>query len=96
MGNIQGATDYSLPCGQLPRSFIEMVAACLVNSGGTTYINMIPSNGSCSGLTDFWTCANNGNMNAETAEAALIANAFGIDACGHIGLKIFADFGILD
>ena len=88
------AKDYNVPCGQLPRTFIEMLAACLVISGGTVYVNAIPASGECAGLTDFWTCANNGNMNDETAEAALVANAFGVDACGHLGLKIFGSFTV--
>ena len=88
-------TDYSVPCGQLPKTFIEMLAACMVVSGGVVRLNLIPTAGVCTGLTDFWTCANNGNMNAETAEAALVANVFGVDACGHLGLKVFAEAVIL-
>ena len=73
----------------------DRLAACLVKYNGQVFVNMIPMSGSCESLSDFWNCLNNGNMNAETAEATLIANGFALDECGRLGLKIFADFGRL-
>jgi hypothetical protein len=94
MGDIIAPTDLTIPCGTLGLSLVRMLAASMVKYNGITRLNLIPVNGDCETLTDFWTCVNNGNMNDETAEAALVANAFGVDSCGRLGLKVFADWGL--
>ena len=54
---------------------------------------MIPQFGYCDNITSYWTCANNGDMNDEIAERALVEHAFALDECGNLGLKVFVNYG---
>ena len=76
-------------CGKLPLTLIQALAACLVTSSGTTYVNTIEAAGACDGLTSFWTCANNGT----DPESAIVANAFALDECGNLAIKIYKNTG---
>lgn len=92
-------TDYSPPCGTLPLSFVQMLAACMVNYIGCdiqgtphTFLNLIPVSYYCDDLQDFWTCARQG-PNDDEALAAMAANLFALDDCGRLGLKVFWNYG---
>ena len=82
-------TDYSTACGQLPQSFIEMLANSIVKYDGHYMLNLLPCTDNCDDLSDFWTCANNGTE----PERALVENLFALDGCGRLGLKIFINTG---
>ena len=83
------ATDYSTECGQLPLSFYQMLAACIREYGGHTYINTVYVQAACDTLTSFWDCDNN----AMDPERALVENCFAIDECGNLALKVFLNTG---
>jgi len=82
-------TDYSTSCGELPQSFIQMLANCIVGYNGHYHLNLIGTTDDCDDLTDFWTCANNGIE----PERALVENLFALDECGRLGLKVFVNQG---
>ena len=92
-------TDYSTTCGNLRLSFIQMLANCLVRiTCDETHVdqvrvNMIPQWGYCDSLVSFWTCTNNGDVSTEGAERALVENAFALDECGNLGLKVYVNYG---
>lgn len=91
-------TDYSTACGAAPMSFIQMLAATLVKytcdaNTDQVRLNMIPVSGYCDTLTSYWDCDNNGDVSEEGSERALVENAFALDACGNLGLKIFYNVG---
>ena len=82
-------TDYSTACGELPQTFLQMLANSLVTYDGHVHLNLIVSLDNCDDLTDFWTCANQ-NLDPERA---LVENAFALDECGRLGLKVFYNQG---
>ena len=95
----QCGTDFSTNCGDLRLSFIRMLAACIVGypcdlAGNIQYrVNMLPVTDNCDDLTPFWTCNNNGGMNDEVAERALVENTFALDDCGNLAWKVFVNLG---
>jgi hypothetical protein len=91
-------TDYSVPCGSVAPSFIQMLASCLIRytcSANTDQVrlNLIPQWGYCDNITSYWTCTNNGDVGDTGAERALVENAFALDECGNLGLKVFVNYG---
>lgn len=82
-------TDYSTPCGELPQSFLEMLANCLFTVNGHVHLNVITVSANCDDLTTFWTCANNGIE----PERALVENLFALDECGNMGIKMVTNLG---
>lgn len=91
-------TDYSTPCGSMRPSFIRALAATLIRytcsqNTDQVRVNVIPQWGYCESLTSYWTCTNNGDMSDEVAERAIVENAFALDECGNLGLKIFINYG---
>lgn len=92
-------TDYSTPCGSLAPSFIQMLAATLIritcdeDHADQVRVNVIPQYGYCDSLTSYWTCTNNGSVDDVGSERALVENAFALDECGNLGLKIYINYG---
>jgi len=88
-------TDYSTACGSMPMSFIQMLAACLVSIDcdddhqDQKRLNLLPQFGYCDNLVSFWTCDNNGI----DPERAIVENAFALDECGNLGLKVYVNYG---
>jgi hypothetical protein len=82
-------TDYHTECIDLPQSFYQLLARCIVTYNGHNYINSASVTGSCDDLLDFWTCANN----HIAPERALVENLFATDACGNLALKVFNNSG---
>lgn len=85
-------TDYSTPCGNMPLSFIQMLAGTLFvydsdhdDDGDVVVLNQICFSDGCDHLLPFWNCNNNG----VEPERALVENAFALDACGNLALKIY-------
>ena len=86
-------TDYAIPCGDLPESFLKMLANCIITYNGHQHLNLIYNTGYCSDMTDYWTCSNNGDMSPQFIETTLVANLFALDECGRLGLKVIANLG---
>lgn len=89
IANSDTMTDYHTECNDMPLSFYQLLAMCLVTYDGHVYINSASVAGYCDDLHDFWTCANN----HIDPERALVENVFATDACGNLALKIFANSG---
>ena len=85
--------DYSTDCGEMPQSFIQMLANCIVGytcDEEVQYrVNMLPQFDYCDELSDFWTCDNN----HIDPERALVENTFALDPCGRLAWKIFLNQG---
>jgi len=85
-------TDFHTECTQLPHSFIQLLARCVVRYEGHYYLNTAfqwLDEGDCDYLHDFWTCTNN-HINPERA---LTENLFCTDSCNHLAIKIFTNGG---
>lgn len=81
--------DYHTECNDMPQSFYQLLARCIVTYEGHTYLNVAYVVGSCDNLSDFWTC-NNGHI---PPERALVENVFAIDECNNLVLKIYYSTG---
>jgi len=86
-------TDYSTACGATPMSLMQMLAATLVtidcNQISQTRINLIPQFGYCDDLVSFWDC----DIQNLDPERAIVENAFALDECGNLGLKVYFNYG---
>lgn len=87
--NTSTMTDYHTECNDMPQSFYQLLARCLVLYSGHIYINTASVTGNCDDLHAFWTCANN----HIDPERALVENVFAVDDCGNLALKIFNNEG---
>jgi len=87
--NASTMTDYHTPCGDMPESFYELLARCIVLYDGHYYINVAYVSGNCDDLVDFPTCA----INHIEPERALAENVFATDACGNLALKMYYNSG---
>ncbi len=75
-------------------SFFQMLASTLFKvtcdeNTDQVRINLIPQFGYCESITSFWTC-DNGHIEPERA---LVENAFALDECGNLGLKVYVNYG---
>lgn len=82
-------TDYQTPCNQLPQTFMQLLARCVIKYGNYYYLNMASVSTECDDLHAFWTCTNN-NIDPERA---LVENLFATDSCGHLAVKMFTNSG---
>lgn len=89
LANSSTMTDYHTECNDMPQSFYQLLARCIVLHGGHYYINVASVTGNCDDLHAFWTCA----INHITPERALVENVFATDSCGNLALKIFNNSG---
>jgi|WetSurMetagenome_2_1015567.scaffolds.fasta_scaffold17056_6 hypothetical protein len=87
--NSSTMTDYHTECNDMPQSFYQLLARCIVEVSGHYYINTASVTGYCDDLHDFWTCA----INHIDPERALVENVFATDSCGNLALKIFNNSG---
>ena len=88
------AEDFSTPCGVVPVSIVQMLAACIVGyhdiAGIMHYrLNVLEVTGDCDDLHDLVDC----NTNAIEPERLLVENIFALDECGRIAIKIFNNSG---
>lgn len=91
-------TDYTPDCGAAQMTFFQMLASSLIKytcdeNTDQVRLNMIPQFGYCDSIESYWDCDNNGNTSDKGSEAALVANAFALDECGNLGLKVFVNYG---
>ena len=82
-------TDYNTACTELPQSFMQLLARCIVLYDGHYRLNIAPVTGYCDDLIDFWTCA----INHIDPERALVENIFATDSCGNLAIKWFNNAG---
>lgn len=83
-------TEYSTACGDLPLSFVQMLANCIVGyqdiAGVTHYrINATVWSANCSALTDLVDC----DISHIESERLLVENLFAMDECGRLTIKVF-------
>lgn len=89
LANTSTMTDYHTECNDMPQTFYQLLARCLVTYSGHVYINTATVTGYCDDYHDFWTCA----INHIDPERALVENVFATDSCGNLALKIFNNGG---
>ena len=82
-------TDYHTECTQLPESFLQLLARCIVLYDGHYRLNVAVVTGYCDDLSDFWTCS----LNHIDPERALVENIFATDSCGNLAIKWFSNSG---
>jgi hypothetical protein len=82
-------TDYSTPCGELPQSFFQMLANCIVEYDGHCMLNAIYCFDSCDDLTPCITC----DEQSIDPERLLVNKLFALDECGNLALKLFINIG---
>ena len=82
-------TDYNTQCTELPQTFIQLLARCIVSYDGHYRLNIASVTGYCDDLHDFWTCA----INHIDPERALVENIFATDSCGNLAIKWFNNQG---
>lgn len=91
-------TDYHTPCGAAQMTFFQLLASTLVKytcdeNVDQVRLNLIPQFAYCDSIESYWDCDNNGDVSDAGAQHALIENAFALDECGHLGLKVLVNYG---
>ena len=79
------ATDYNTGCGDVALSFYQMMAACIVGYSDHYRLNLLEVSGDCIDLHDLVDC----DINHVEAERLLVENAFALDECSRLALKVF-------
>lgn len=87
--NTSTMTDYHTECNDMPLSFYQLLARCIVLYDGHYYLNVAYVSAYCDDLTSLWTCSNN----HIDPERALVENVFATDDCGNLALKILNNQG---
>lgn len=77
--------DYG-DCGELPLTFLQMLARTIVLYNGHYRLNAVFDGDECTAITPLLTCANN----EIDAERMLVQNLFATDDCGHVLIKLFS------
>jgi hypothetical protein len=85
-------TDYSTSCGNMPLTFIQMLASLIRGyhdiAGLLHYrLNSLVYSDNCTELSDFMTC----DVSHVEAERQLVENTFALDACDLLAWKIFSN-----
>ena len=94
MGDVQTSTDFSTPCGNMPLTFIQMLAACIVGYDDLAgdrhyYLNVAGTSEHCDDLHALVDC----NINSIDPERLLVENLFALDECGNLALKLLNNQG---
>lgn len=77
-------TDYS-ECGEMPQSFIQMLARTIVEYADHYKINSILDTAKCTSVTPLLNCT----TNQIESERLLVANVFAVDDCDRLLIKFF-------
>lgn len=88
INSTEDPTDYE-ECGEMPQTFIQMLARCIVTYNSSNKINVVTKTDNCDTLEDLIDCITN---NIES-ERLLVKNLFALDECGYMCLKIFSNSG---
>lgn len=78
--------DYGV-CGEVPQSFIQMLARCIVTYSGGNKINCVIDADACTEITPLLDCT----TNAIESERMLVDNSFAVDDCDRLLIKFFAN-----
>lgn len=82
----EAPTDYS-ECGEVPQTFIQMLARCIITYNSVNKLNIVTQTEACDTLVDLLDCSTN---NIES-ERLLVENLFATDECGYLAMKIFSN-----
>jgi hypothetical protein len=74
-------------CGEVPQTFIQLLARTIVTYSGSNRINAISDPGACTELTALLDCT----TNAIESERLLVTNVFAVDDCDRLLVKFFAN-----
>lgn len=74
-------------CGEVPQTFIQMLARCIVTHADLNWLNLLYDSDACTDITPLLTCV----TNAIESERLLVKNAFGLDDCDRLGIKFFVN-----
>lgn len=78
-------TDYG-ECGEVPLTFLQMLARCIYENAGSYRINAVFDGAECNGLTSLISCT----TNQIDSERLLVNNLFAKDDCGNMLIKLFS------
>jgi hypothetical protein len=78
--------DYS-ECGEIPKTFLELLARTIVTYSNVNRINAYIHTGTCATATQLLDC----DVNAIESERLLVANVFAVDDCDRLLIKFFAN-----
>ena len=78
--------DYE-ECGEVPLTFIEMLARCIYTYNTVNKINAVIDTGACTAFTQLLDCS----LNNIESERLLVANVFAKDDCDNFLIKFFAN-----
>lgn len=87
-------TDFD-DCDEPLHTFIEMLSRCIYGYSDVQenfLINTVQETNHCDDLEDLVDC----DVNNIESERLLVSNAFAVDACGNLALKIFVNVGAGD
>lgn len=79
-------TDYS-NCGEVPKTFIELLSRCIKTYSASNKLNTIIDSAACTEVTALLTCV----TNQTEAERLLVTHLFAVDDCDHMAIKMFAN-----
>lgn len=74
-------------CAAMPATFFEALASCIVKDSATgedVFLNVICYDYDCDDVEPAITCGDN----TSDPEAFVVANAFAVDSCGNLALKL--------
>ena len=78
--------DYE-DCGELPPTFLQMLARCIVLYGEHYKINAVFDGAECTEITSLLSCT----TNEIESENMLVQNVFATDDCGNLLIKLFSN-----
>jgi hypothetical protein len=78
--------DYG-DCGEIPQSFLQLLARTIVTYDGHNRINAVIDIGSCESVTALLDCT----TNQIESERLLVTNVFATDDCGNLLIKFFSN-----
>jgi hypothetical protein len=78
--------DYS-ECGEVPQTFIQLLARTIVTYATLNRLNAVVDSGACESLTALLNCT----TNQIEAERLLVTNVFAVDDCDRFLIKFFAN-----
>jgi hypothetical protein len=79
-------TDYS-ECGEIPKTFIEMLARTILTYSSANRLNAVIDSGACASATQLLDCV----TNQIESERLLVSNVFAVDDCERVLIKFFAN-----
>lgn len=79
-------TDYGV-CGEIPLTFLQMLARTIYDNAGIYRINAVFDGDECTEITSLLSCT----TNEIESERLLVNNVFAVDDCGNTLIKLFSN-----